>query len=152
MIWTIISFVILLYLLKKFAWTPILKALEDRENGIKNNIEAAKNTRDEAQKLLEDYNRKLAEAQAQAQSLLAGARQDAERVRDELMVKAKEDAVAQVDKARRQIDQERQEAINAIRVEVASMVVLSVEKIIGKTLDPHDHQRLILNSLKESAN
>jgi len=152
MIWTIISFVILLYLLKKFAWTPILKALEDRENGIKNNIEAAKNTRDEAQKLLEDYNRKLAEAQAQAQSLLAGARQDAERVRDELMVKAKEDAVAQVDKARRQIDQERQEAINAIRVEVASMVVLSVEKIIGKTLDPQDHQRLILNSLKESAN
>lgn len=152
MIWTIISFVILLIILKRVAWNPILKALDAREKGIQDNIDAAKLSREEAEKSLEDYKKKLAEAQAEAQSIVSKARKDAERVREDLLAKSKQEAEKQVERARKQIDLESQEAVTRIRAELASLVVASAEKVIGKTLNMDDHERLIMESLKEKTN
>ena len=152
MIWTIISFLILLVILKKFAWTPILKALDERELGIKNNIDAAKKARDEAEQSLTEYRRRLAEAQAEAASVVAKARQDAEKVSQELLEKAKSDAQGQIERARKQIELESDAAIKAIRSEVGQLAVLMAEKVIDRTLTPEDHKRLAAEGLKAGAN
>ena len=152
MIWTIITFIILLIILKKAAWNPILTALDAREKGIKDNIEAAKNAREEAESSIEEYRRKLAEAAAEAQKVLAKARQDAERIGEELKAKYKADAEAELEKARKQIDLERQAAVNEIRNEMAGLVIAAAEKVIGKALDSEDHRRLVLGGLQENPN
>lgn len=151
-IWTIITFVIFLFILKRFAWNPILKALDAREQGIKNDIQAAKNAREEAEKSLEEYRRKLSEAQVEAQAVVAKARRDAERVREELLAKSKREAEAQVERARKQIELERMEAVNQIRSEIAGLVIASAEKVIGKALSAEDHRRLIAEGLRENPN
>jgi len=152
MIWTIISFVILLVILWKFAWTPILAALEKREKGIKDDIETAKSTREEAELSLAEYRRKLSEAQSESQAIVSKARQDAERVREELLAKSKQDAEALVERARHQIDQESQAAISEIRSEIAALAITAAEKVISKSLDIEDHRRLIMQSLEEGSN
>jgi len=149
MIWTIISFLVLLVVLKKFAWTPILKALDEREKGIKDNIEAAKTAREEAERSLAEYQRKLAEAQAEAQGVISKARLDAERIRDELIEKSKVESQGLVERARRQIELESDAAIKAIRAEVAELAVIAAERIITRSLTPEDHQRLAAEGLKE---
>ena len=151
MIWTIISFVIVLAVLWKFAWNPILAALERREQGIKGDIESARKAREEAEGSLAEYRRKLAEAQSEAQTVVSKARQDAERVREELMTRSKQDAEKLVERARQQIDLERQAAINEIRGEVANLAIAAAEKVIGKSLDAEDHRRLIKQSLEEGS-
>ena len=152
MIWTIVSFLILLVILKKAAWTPILKALDEREKGIKGNIEAAKQAREDADRSLEEYRRKLSEAHTEAQSVVSKARQDAERIGEELKAKYKVDADAIIDKAKKQIDLERQAAVNEIRAEVAGLAIAAAEKVIGKTLDTEDHRRLVMESLEGNSN
>ncbi|MBC8344194.1 MAG: F0F1 ATP synthase subunit B [Bacteroidetes bacterium] len=152
MIWTMISFVIFFLMLRKIAWGPIVKALEAREKGIKDNIEAAEAARNEAEKSLVLYKKQLAEAQAESQKVVAKARQDAERIGEELKAKAKLDAQAEVERARKQIGLERDEAVSSIRTEIASLVVESARRVIGKTLDSDDHKRLIAESIKESSN
>ncbi len=149
MIWTIISFLILLVVLKKLAWTPILAALDEREKGIKDNIEAAKLAREEAERALADYRKRLAEAPAEAQGIVAKARLDAERVREELIEKSKADAQALVERARKQIEMESQAAIKAIRAEIAELAVIAAEKIISRSLTPEDQRRLAVEGLKE---
>jgi F-type H+-transporting ATPase subunit b len=152
MIWTIISFLILLFILKKFAWTPILAALDEREKGIKDNIEAAKAAREEAEAFLSGYRTRMAEAQAEAQGIVAKARADAEHVREELVEKAKADSQAIVDRARRQIEMESDAAIKAIRNEVADLAVVAAERIIGRTLTSDDHKRLASDALAGDRN
>ncbi len=152
MIWTIISFVILLIILKKFAWTPILAALDEREKGIKDNIEAARKAREEAEQSLIVYRQKIAEAQAEAQALVTKARTDAERVRDELIEKSKADAQAQIERARKQIELESDAAIKAIRTEISSLAIVAAEKIISRSLTPEDHKRLAVEGLTKASN
>jgi len=152
MIWTIVSFLILLFILKKAAWTPIVKALEEREKGIKDDIESARSAREEAEKSMDDYRKKLAEAQTEAQKVVEKARHDAERVGEELKAKYKADADSQLEKARKQIELEKQAAINEIRGEIATLAITAAEKIITKNLNSEDNRRLVMEGLKESEN
>lgn len=152
MLWTIISFVLFLLILKKVAWGPIIQALDAREKGIKDNIQAAEAARAGAEKSLKEYKQRLSEAQAEAQKMLANARRDAERIREDLLAKSKTEAEGQIDRARKQIEMEGQDAINRIRAEIADLIVDSARKVIGKTLNSEDHRRLILDSLKENPN
>jgi len=152
MIWTIGTFLILLFILNKAAWKPILGALEAREKNIKDNIEAARKAREDADRSIEEYRKKLAEAHAEAQSTVAKARQDAERVGEELKAKYKLEADTMLDKARKQIELEKQAALKEIRDEVAGLAIAAAEKVISKSLDSEDHRRLVVESLKESRN
>ena len=152
MLWTIISFVLFFFLLQKFAWGPIIQALDAREKGIKDNIQAAEAARIEAEKSLEEYKKQLTESQAEAQKMIADARRDAERVREDLLIKSKAEAEDQISRARKQIELEGQEAVNRIRSEIADLVIYSARKVIGKSLDAEDHRQLMLDSLKENPN
>ena len=152
MIWTIITFVILLFILKKAAWTPILKALDDREMGIKANIEAARKAKEEADLAIEENRRKLAEAQAEAQKVIAKARQDAERLGEQLKAQYKTEADAARERAIKEIDLERQAAVNEIRKEISLLAVLAAEKIVGRTINAEDHKRLVMEGIQENSN
>ncbi len=152
MIWTIISFIILLFILKKFAWTPILAALDEREKYIKDGIEAAKKAREDADRSVEEYREKMAEAHAEAQSVISKARQDAEVIGNQLKARYKTEAESLLDKARKQIDLESQAAINEIRNEAANLAISAAEKVIGKALDSEDHRRLVIEGLEENRN
>lgn len=151
MIWTIISFVLLLVILKKIAWGPILKSLDEREKGIKDAINSAADAQAAADRTLDEYKIQMAEARTEAQSIIAKSRQEAERIREELISKSKEEAESLVEKAAKQIDLERQDAINQIKSEIATMVVDSASKIIGRTLNEEDHKRLILDSIEQGS-
>jgi len=151
MIWTVISFLVFLFLLTKFAWNPILKALDAREKGIKDDIAAAKDARESAEKMMLEYQEKIKNAHAEAMALVSTARADADRIRDQELAKTKTEANLLIEKARRQIDLESQAAINQIRREIATLVIASTEKVIGKALDEKDQLRLINESL-ESGN
>lgn len=150
MIWTVISFLAFLFFLTKFAWNPILKALDAREKGIKDDIAAAKNSRESAEKMMVEYQEKLKNAHSEAMTLVANARADADRIREKELAKTKEDANQMIEKARKQIELESQAAINQIRTEIAGLVISSTEKVIGKALSEKDQLRLINESLEST--
>ncbi len=151
-LWTIISFIIFLLILSKFAWKPILKALDEREQSIKSDIEQAKNAREEAQKIYLTYQQKLTEAQSEAQRIIAKARADAERIHEELLAKSKSDAQAQIERARKQIEMETQAALKVLRNEVADLAIITAEKVIKRTLTHEDHKRLMVDGLSGTQN
>mgnify|MGYP001306787088 CR=1 FL=1 len=94
----------------------------------------------------------MAEAQAEAAAVVSKARQDAERVREELLAKSKLDAEGILERARSQIELESQAAVNQIRKEIATLALSAAEKVIGRALDPRDHLRLIDEALPERRN
>ncbi len=149
MLWTILSFVILLFLLNKVAWQPILKALDAREKGIKDDQDVARKASEDAKVMMAEYQQKLKEAHAEAQAIVVKAREAAEKVGEQLEKQAQEKAKAIVEKAEKEIDLHRQAAINEIRGEIAGLAIASAEKIISKSLNDDDNRRLVMESLEE---
>ncbi|MFN3822061.1 MAG: F0F1 ATP synthase subunit B [bacterium] len=148
-IWTIITFLILLAVLKRFAWKPILEALENRERSIKESIEEAQRARQEAQRLFEDYQQMMRVAHQDAQRIIVKAREEAERLREEILNEARGEAQAFQERARRQIEQETRAALMAIRAEVAEWVILAAERVIRRKLTPEDHNRISVEIAEE---
>lgn len=141
-IWTIVTFLILLLVLKRFAWKPILEALEKRELTIKESIAEAQRARQEAQRLFEDYQQKMKVAHQDAQRIITKAREEAERLKEEILNEARGEAQTYQERARRQIEQETRAALMAIRAEVAEWAILAAEQVIRRKLTPEDHTRI----------
>ncbi len=149
-IWTIINFLILLFVLAKLGWKPITQALEKRESTINDAIEQAKKAREEAKQLIADNRRAMAQAEAEAQELLRESREYAQKVRDEAMGKADEEARELIDRARVEIDRSKKEALNQLRSEVAALAVSASEKILKESIDQERGQRLVEAYLNEA--
>ncbi|TWP27431.1 F0F1 ATP synthase subunit B [Apibacter muscae] len=145
--WTTISFIILLILLKKFAWKPILKALEDRENSIQKSLDEAKNARDEMAKLTAQNDKILKEARLERESILKEARE----VKDKIISEAKEIANSESEKiitsAKESINRERVMAINQIKSEVADLSVAIAKEVLKKELSSTDEQKKLVDTL-----
>lgn len=154
-VWTWVTFLVLLYVLKKVAWNPLLGAVEEREKSIAESLRHAEQARMEADKLLEEQHRKLAQTQEEVQVMLKESRQMAEKIRTEIIEKAKEDAQKLLDRARKDIDKERKMALMGLRKEVADVVVGATAKLIGESLDEKKHRQLIdayISRLGQEAN
>jgi F-type H+-transporting ATPase subunit b len=149
MVWTLVAFGVTLLLLWRLAFPRITEALDKRRRAIEESIEAAEQTRTEADRLLAEYRERLREAREQSDEIVARARQASDRLQDE----AKADAVRTRDelmeRTRRDIEQETRRALDDIRKEVASLTVLATERVARKTLTEDDHQRLIEEALQE---
>ncbi len=142
-IWTWVTFLVLLFVLKKVAWKPLLGAVEERENRIAESLRRAEEARQEAEKLLEEQHRQLAKTQEEVQAMLKESRQMAEKVRSEIIEKAREDANKLMERARRDIEKERQAALMNLRNQVADLVVQATSKLIQVSLDDRKHRQLI---------
>ena len=148
-IWTIVTFLVLLVLLWRFAWGPILKALEERQEMIRKSLDDADQAKQELERLHEKSAQIIAEARAEAQSIVAKSRTSAETVREDVKQKAKEEAEALVRGAQRQIQLETARAIQQIRHEVVDLSLTVASKLIKKNLTHEDNDALIQDSLTQ---
>ena len=147
-IWTILTFLTLLFLLAKFAWKPLLAALEDRENKIKNSLEDAEKAKAELERINVKSEEIIAKARSEAQSIHVEAKAATERIKADLKAKAEEDSKKIRGEAEKQIRVEKDKAINEIRQEVVDLSLAVAEKVIKKNLSKEDNQGLIEDSLK----
>jgi F-type H+-transporting ATPase subunit b len=149
MIWTLVAFAFTLWVLKRYAFAPIQKLIDDRRERIRASVEEADRAREEARSLLEEHRALIGQARGEAESILAEARKLAEAQRERMRAETEEERQRRVEETARQIEQAAQQAFTELRREVASLSVLAAEKITRKTLTSDDQRRLIDDALAE---
>ena len=147
--WTIITFVVLLILLRKFAWKPLLAFLEARQETIKKSLDDAQQAKQELERLNKESAQIIKAAHAEAESIISKSRSEAEKLREEIKQKAKTDAEAIVREAQRQIETETGRALRQIRSEIAEMSVAIASKLIQRNFSTQDNSELIEETLKQ---
>jgi len=148
-IWTILTFLVLLWLLAKFAWRPLLQALESRQELIRKSLDDAQEARRELERLHVESAQILKEARVQADSIITQTRSDGERLREEMRQKARTEADTIVRNAERQIQLETARALQQIRHEAADLSVMIASKLIQRNLSKEDNERLIEDALSQ---
>jgi F-type H+-transporting ATPase subunit b len=149
MIWTLIAFLITLFVLKRFAFGPIQKGIDERRERIRRSIEEAEEARDEARKLLQEHRSLLGQARGQAEEILGEARRVAESQRQRVKEETEVDRQRRLEETKRQIEAETQRALGLIRAEVAELTLIATQKVTGKVLEDADHRRLIDDAIKD---
>ena len=147
-VWTIITFLILLTLLSKFAWKPLLNALEKREDEITNSLENAEKARKELERLTTEGDEIIAQARSEAQAIVSEGKKASDQLKESTLLKAKEEAVANLEQAKEQIQVEKDKAIAEIKGEVVGLSLSIAEKLVKKNLNEEDNKSLINESLK----
>ena len=142
-IWTIVTFLLLLVLLKKVAWGPILTALNQREENITLALNEAKKAQEDSTNILAEQKKLLKNADQEAQKIVQQARELAETLQNEIKQKANEEASRMLENAKREIGRERDAAINQLRKEVVHLAIEAASKLIAAELDAKNHQELI---------
>ena len=148
-IWTILTFLVLLGLLAKFAWRPLLQALEARQELIRKSLEEAQQARRELERVSQESAQILKESRVQAETIIAQSRTDAERLREEMRQKAKAESETIVRNAERQIQLETSRALEQIRREAVDLSVMIASKIIQRNLTREDNEKLIDEAMKQ---
>jgi F-type H+-transporting ATPase subunit b len=148
-IWTILTFLVLLGLLAKFAWRPLLKALEGRQEAIKKSLEDADRAKEELARMQQESAKILDQARVEADSILSRTRSDADRLREELKVRAKEEADTMIRNAEQQIQLQTRQALQQIRHEVGDIAVTIASKLLERNLTNEDNDRLIRETLRQ---
>ena len=149
-IWTILTFLILLAVLAKFAWRPLLAALDQRQDSIRQALDDARQAKQELERLHGESARIIAEARNEADAILARTRDDANRFRDELKQKAQAEAANVVKSAERQIELETARALQQIRTEAVDLSVAIASKILERNVSREDNQRLIEETFRQT--
>jgi F-type H+-transporting ATPase subunit b len=144
MIWTVVIFAGLLAVLWRFAWGPILAALEAREKGIQNSLDEAKSRQEEAAKLLEEHKAQLADARRQAGEILAEGREAGDRLKKELEGKAREESEAILTRARAEIEREKEAALDTLRKESVDLALAAASKLLHTKLDDDQDRKLVM--------
>jgi F-type H+-transporting ATPase subunit b len=148
-IWTIATFLILLVLLAKYAWGPLLAALERRQDAIRKSLDDAQQAKQELERLHVESRKILAEARVQADTILSQTRSDASRLRDELKQKAQGEAAGVVKNAERQIEMETARALQQIRNEAVDLSIAIASKLLERNVSKEDNERLIEETFKQ---
>ena len=149
MIWTLIAFAITFFVLKRFAFGPLQKMIDERRDRIRAAVDEADKAREEARELLEQHRQLIVEAKGDAADILA----DARKVADAQIVRVKEEAEVErerrLEETRRQIDAETKRSLDMIRSEVADLTLEATARVTGKVLDAEDQRRLIDEAISE---
>jgi F-type H+-transporting ATPase subunit b len=143
MIWTIVFFLITFFVLKRYAFGPIQKVIDDRRERIRQSLEEAEHARTEAQGLLEEHRKLISQARGDADRILTEARRVADAQRERAKEETEADRQRRLEETKRLIEAETQRALEQIRSEVADLTLIATERITGKVLDDEDHKRLI---------
>lgn len=149
MIWTLVLFLITMWVLSKVAFPKIQEALDKRAAAISESIDAAERQRKESDELLAEYRARLAEAREQADDIMARARKAAETAESEAAAAGKEKREELVEAAKRDIEAETRRSLDQIRQEVADLTVLATERVTRKSLTDEDQKRLVEEALSE---
>jgi F-type H+-transporting ATPase subunit b len=141
--WTVITFIVLLVILKKVAWKPILSALDQREAAIKESLEKAEKAREEAQKVLDKNQANIAQAEEESKKIIDQSRAYAEKLKDQMMRESKEQAKKIVDDAASEIERKKEAAFNELKNQVAEIAINAAEKILRESLDKESNKKIV---------
>jgi F-type H+-transporting ATPase subunit b len=144
-LWTVVVFLTVLFVLWKFAFGPILAAVNAREEGINKALEEARDRQEEAEKLLEEHKLQLADARRQAQEILAEGRDAGDRLRKELEGKAREESDAILARARAEIQREKDAAVDELRRESVDLALAAASKLLHQKLDSEQDRKLVMD-------
>jgi F-type H+-transporting ATPase subunit b len=148
-IWTILTFVVLVTLLAKFAWRPLLKALESRQQTIQKSLEDADRAKQELTRIQQESAKIVEQARIEAESILSRTRADSERLREDLRTRAKEEADTIIRNAQQQIQLQTRQAMQQIRREIGDIAVTIASKLLERNLAKEDNDRLIDEALRQ---
>jgi len=149
MIWTLVCFGITFFVLRKYAFGPIQKTIDERRERIRSSVEEAEHARAEARRLLEEHKQLIGQAKNEAGGILAEARKVADSQRDRAREEIEADRQRRLEDTRKQIEAETARALEQIRSEVAELTLVAAAKVTGKVLDRDDHRKLIDDAIGE---
>jgi F-type H+-transporting ATPase subunit b len=149
MIWTIVCFLVVLFVLRRYAFGPVQQMIDARRERIASAIDEADRARAEARELLEEHRKLIGQAKTEAEEILSEARRIGEAQRERVKAEAEEDRQRRLEETRRQIEQATQQALGQIRDEVGKLSLLAAEKIVRKSLTDADQRTLIDEALAE---
>ena len=145
----VVAFVLMILILGRWVYPRVMQAAEARQRQVSEQLAAAERSREEAEQRLRDAEGQLQKARGQASEILEGANRSGEQLRADLRARADEEARRITENARREIDAERQKAVDSVRAEVADLVVAATEKVVGQSLDGRQHRQLIDKAITE---
>lgn len=148
-VWTTVIFILLVIVLFKVAWKPILSMLEERETKIRESLQAAEKAREEAEKSAEKRIEVIQEAKRDAQQIISDARHSAEKLGQDMIRKSQEDAEALLARAKNEIQASRDSVLLEMRELAVQLSMAATEKLIRKSLSQEDHQAAIRESLSK---
>ena len=143
MFWTLIIFVVLLFVLSRYAFKPLTAAVEAREKALEEAITSAKRDRDEAARLLADQQKAVDAARADAQRVVAEARTTGDKLRNEMLEQTKQQQHELLERARTEIDNERKRAIADLRREAVDLALAGASKVVERNLDDQTNRKLV---------
>lgn len=146
-LWTIVTFVLLLLILRKLAWKPLIKALHDRESSVRSTLERADAARAEAERALEQNRQQLAKAEEESQKILREGRALGEKLKQEMTEQANQHSRKLVEQAHQEIARDKEAALSQLRGEVSALVLQVAGKILNESIDDRKHRELIDESL-----
>jgi len=146
----LVSFLILVSLLVYFGYKPIRKMLDERSNRIKESMEQAEATRKEYELAQMEVEKRINKAREEARLIIAEAGQFRDRLKEEARKEARQEAQATIDRARTELEKERDKTVDDLRHEFVDTAILAAEKVINEALDKEKHRRLIEQALEES--
>ena len=149
MIWTIVCFLIALFVLKRYAFGPIQVGIDERRERIRQAIEEADHARAEARKLLEEHKALIGQAKSEAEEILAETRRVAEANQRRMREETEADRQRRIEETRRQVETETRRALEQIRAEVADLSLIAAEKVTRRSFSDEDHRRLIEEAVGE---
>jgi len=142
-IWTWITFFIVLIMLSKMALKPILESIKNRENGIRSDIDQARKQREDVEVLVQKHKQLIADADADAKKVIHEAQELAKKSKDEIVESARNEALSLIEKAKMEIDKQRDDAIKALKIEVVDLAIGAAEKILVQALDRDAQQKVV---------
>lgn len=148
-IWTVVTFIFLLLLLKKIAWKPILSALDLREKEIRDSLEKAEKAKEEAQKILEENQANLSKAEDEAKKIIEQTRVYAANLKEQLTKESKEQAKKIIDEASAEIQRRKDAAFEELKGQIAEIAVNAAEKIMRENLDADKNKKIVDEYLKD---
>jgi len=151
-VWTLVIFLLVIAVLGKFAWGPLLTGLQQREEFIRRSLKEAKADREAAEARLQEYEERLSSAAAEAAQILEQGKREGEGLRAGIEEKARDEADKMVDRARREIELAKQSAIKDLYATSSELATEIASRIVQRELNPADHEKLIADSIKELGN
>lgn len=147
--WTVVTFVILLLVLKKFAWKPILTALDQRESVIKESLEKAEKAKEEAQKVLDENQANLAKAEEESKKIIEQSRAYAEKLKDQMLQESKQQAQKIISGATEEIERKKESAFNELKNQIAEIAVRASEKILKENINKDINKKMVNDYISE---
>ncbi|MDA8234927.1 MAG: F0F1 ATP synthase subunit B [Clostridia bacterium] len=148
--WQIVNFLVLLAILNKLLYKPMLNMLAERKRTIKDSLEKAEAARAEADKLQSQYQAQLLQAKREAQEIIEKATKMGEDMKEDIVKNAKNEADKAIKKAQDEISREKNQAVAALREEVATLAVLAAGKVVGKAITVQDHEQMVKEFIAEA--